>query len=83
MQKRVVDIIMDELLEQGIDQVYAVVCVTSGPGATNTLTGVVGAWQDSIPMLILSGQVRDEISVAKSGLPLRYRGIQEFEIVPT
>ena len=61
----------------------AAVCVTSGPGATNTLTGVMGAWQDSLPMIVLSGQVRYEISVAKSGLPLRYRGIQEFEIVPT
>lgn len=60
----------------------AAVCVTSGPGSTNTLTGVMGAWQDSLPMIILSGQVRYEISVSKSGLPLRYRGIQEFEIVP-
>lgn len=61
----------------------AAVCVTSGPGATNTLTGVMGAWQDSIPMFVLSGQVRYEISVPKSGLDLRYRGIQEYEIVPT
>lgn len=61
----------------------AVVCVTSGPGATNTLTGVMGAWQDSLPMIVLSGQVRYEISVPKSGLKLRYRGIQEFEIIPT
>ncbi|MDD3138143.1 MAG: thiamine pyrophosphate-binding protein [Lachnospiraceae bacterium] len=61
----------------------AAVCVTSGPGATNTLTGVMGAWQDSLPMIVISGQVRYEISVSKSGLPLRYRGIQEFEIVPT
>lgn len=61
----------------------AAVCVTSGPGATNTLTGVMGAWQDSLPMIVLSGQVRYEISVPKSGLKLRYRGIQEFEIVPT
>lgn len=61
----------------------AAVCVTSGPGATNTLTGVMGAWQDSLPMLVLSGQVRYEISVPKSGLPLRYRGLQEFEIIPT
>lgn len=60
----------------------AVVCVTSGPGSTNTLTGVMGAWQDSLPMLVLSGQVRYEISIDKSGLPLRYRGIQEFDIVP-
>lgn len=61
----------------------AAVCVTCGPGATNTLTGVMGAWQDSIPMIVLSGQVRYEISVPKSGLKLRYRGIQEFEIIPT
>lgn len=61
----------------------AAVCVTSGPGATNTLTGVMGAWQDSLPMIVLSGQVRYEISVPKSGLKLRYRGIQEFEIIPT
>ncbi len=61
----------------------AAVCVTSGPGATNTLTGVLGAWQDSYPMIVLSGQVRYAISVPQSGLNLRYRGIQEFEIIPT
>lgn len=61
----------------------AAVCVTSGPGATNTLTGVMGAWQDSLPMIVLSGQVRYAISVPESGLNLRYRGIQEFQIVPT
>lgn len=59
----------------------AAVCVTSGPGATNAITGVMGAWQDSIPMIIISGQVRYEISSMKTGLPLRYRGIQEFDIV--
>lgn len=61
----------------------AAVCVTSGPGATNAITGVMGAWQDSLPMIVLSGQVRYEISVEKSGLPLRYRGTQEFEIIPS
>lgn len=59
-----------------------VVCVTSGPGGTNTLTGVLCAWQDSLPMLILAGQVRTEISVEWTGLPLRQRGEQEYEIVP-
>ena len=59
----------------------AVVCVTSGPGATNTLTGIMGCWQDSLPMLVLTGQVRYEISVPKSGLNLRYRGMQEFDIL--
>ncbi len=61
----------------------AAVCVTSGPGATNTLTGVMGAWQDSLPMIVISGQVRYAVSVQQSGLKLRYRGIQEFEIIPT
>lgn len=59
----------------------ASVCVTSGPGATNAITGVMGCWQDSLPMLVLSGQVRYAISVKQSGLSLRYRGIQEFEII--
>ncbi len=61
----------------------AMVCVTSGPGGTNTLTGVMGAWVESIPMLIVSGQVRWAISVPQSGLDLRYRGTQEFNIVDT
>lgn len=61
----------------------AAVCVTSGPGATNAVTGVMGAWVDSVPMIVLSGQVRYAISVKQSGLPLRYRGIQEFDIVPS
>ena len=61
----------------------AVVSVTSGPGGTNTLTGVMGAYVDSIPMLIISGQVRYAISVPKTGLKLRTRGVQEFDIVNT
>ncbi|WP_122642476.1 thiamine pyrophosphate-binding protein [Luxibacter massiliensis] len=60
----------------------AAVCVTSGPGTTNTLTGVMGAYQDSIPLLVISGQVRYATMAIKTGLPLRYRGIQEFNIVP-
>ena len=36
----------------------AAVCVTTGPGGTNAITGVVGGWLDSIPMLVISGQVR-------------------------
>lgn len=128
MKKRVADIIMETLVENGITDCFAVVgggamfldnalalngnihkffnhheqacsmaaeayarlsgkmaavCVTSGPGSTNAITGVMGAWQDSLPMIVLSGQVRYAISVEKSGLPLRYRGIQEFEIIPS
>ena len=59
----------------------AAVCVTSGPGGVNALNGVCGAYQDSIPMIVLSGQVRYETTVEASHLPLRYRGVQEFDIV--
>ena len=41
-----------------INNVPACVCVTTGPGGTNAITGVVGAWLDSIPMFVISGQVR-------------------------
>jgi acetolactate synthase-1/2/3 large subunit len=59
----------------------AVVCVTSGPGGTNTLTGVLGQWMDSIPVLYLSGQVRFETTIASTDLPLRQLGDQEANIV--
>lgn len=64
-----------------IDNKLAVVCVTTGPGATNAITGVVGGWMDSIPMLIISGQARYSTTVYASGLKLRTRGIQEFDII--
>ncbi|MES2047207.1 MAG: thiamine pyrophosphate-binding protein [Pseudomonadota bacterium] len=52
---------------------------TSGPGATNTLTGVAGAYTDSVPMLFISGQVSTLFSQRPFGL--RQRGFQEFNIV--
>lgn len=58
-----------------------VVCVTTGPGGTNTITGVLGQWLDSIPALYLSGQVRYDTTVASTGLPLRQLGDQEADIV--
>ena len=60
----------------------AAVCVTTGPGATNAITGVLGAWMDSIPMLVFSGQARYATTVSASGLPLRSMGVQECNIVP-
>lgn len=60
----------------------AAVCVTTGPGATNAITGVLGAWMDSIPMIVFSGQVRYATTVEASGLPLRSMGVQECNIVP-
>lgn len=63
--------------------VPALVCCTTGPGGTNTLTGVLGAWLDSIPMLVISGQVRYATTKMASGLNVRALGDQEFDIVPT
>ena len=61
----------------------ALVSVTTGPGGTNAITGVVGAYLDSIPMVVVSGQCRYNTSVHETGLPLRTRGVQEFDIVNT
>ena len=63
----------------------AAVCVTTGPGGTNAITGVVGAWLDSIPMFVISGQVRYDTTARYAqrftdGLPLRAVGDQEFDI---
>jgi len=58
------------------------VCVTTGPGGTNALTGVLGAWLDFIPMLVISGQVKFECTLASvPGSGLRQLGDQEFNIV--
>ncbi len=61
-----------------------VVLVTTGPGGTNAITGVVGAWLDSTPMLVISGQVkRADRMYRPDGTPLgvRQRGSQEVDIV--
>ncbi len=63
-----------------IDNRLALLCVTTGPGGTNALTGVVGGWLDSIPMLVISGQVRYDTTARSTGLPLRAMGDQEFDI---
>lgn len=59
----------------------ALVCVTSGPGGTNALTGVMGAWLDSIPMFVVSGQVKRATTIWSTDLPLRQLGDQEYNIV--
>lgn len=59
-----------------------VVTVTTGPGGTNALTGVIGAWLDSIPMLIISGQVKFSTTIESCpGIPLRQLGDQELNII--
>lgn len=69
-----------------LDNRIALVCVTTGPGGTNALTGVVGGWLDSIPMFIISGQVRYDTTARYAsqyteGLSLRSVGDQEYDIV--
>jgi len=59
----------------------AAVCVTSGPGGTNALTGVLCGWLDSIPMFIISGQVKRETTIHATDFPLRQLGDQEFDII--
>lgn len=56
---------------------------TSGPGATNILTGLVGAWQESTPLLFLTGQSKSTQTIQGSGIPnLRQFGTFEVDIVP-
>lgn len=68
-----------------LENKIAAVCVTSGPGGTNALTGVLGGWLDSIPMFVVSGQVRYD-TTARYAMqyteePLRAMGDQEYDIV--
>ena len=56
--------------------------VTTGPGGTNAITGVYGAWVDSIPTMIISGQVKFQTTIASQPeLNLRQLGDQELNIV--
>ncbi len=57
----------------------SIVSVTSGPGGTNSITGVSGAWIDSIPMFIVSGQVQRQHMIKKT--KTRQIGIQEINII--
>ena len=60
----------------------ALVCVTSGPGGTNAITGVMGGWLDSVPMFVVSGQVKRETTIwSCPDIGLRQLGDQEFDIV--
>jgi acetolactate synthase-1/2/3 large subunit len=59
-----------------------VVSVTTGPGGINALNGVFGAWTDSIPMLVISGQVKRNTCMATTGTRgLRQLGDQEVDII--
>lgn len=63
----------------------AAVCVTTGPGGTNAITGVLGGWLDSVPMFVISGQVRYDTTARymnryTEGMSLRAVGDQEYDI---
>ena len=59
-----------------------VINVTTGPGGTNAITGVMGAWVDSVPMIIISGQVKFSTTIASCPeLKLRQLGDQEINII--
>lgn len=69
-----------------VNNKMAAVCVTTGPGGTNAITGVLGGWLDSVPMFVISGQVRYDTTARymeqfTNGLPLRAVGDQEYDIV--
>jgi len=58
----------------------AIVNVTTGPGGINALNGVYGAYVDSIPMIVISGQVKKETMISSSDLDIRQLGDQEVDI---
>lgn len=69
-----------------VNNKIAALCVTTGPGGANAITGVLGGWLDSVPMLVISGQVRYDTTARymeqfTDGLPLRAVGDQEYDIV--
>jgi acetolactate synthase I/II/III large subunit len=62
-----------------VNENLGVALVTTGPGATNAITGVVGAWIESVPMMVISGQVKRADMLGDSGV--RQMGPQEVDIV--
>ncbi|SFK10931.1 thiamine pyrophosphate-binding protein [Methylophaga sulfidovorans] len=62
-----------------VNETLGVALVTTGPGATNALTAVAGAWIESVPLLIISGQVKRADMKADTGV--RQMGPQEVDIV--
>jgi acetolactate synthase-1/2/3 large subunit len=62
-----------------INENIGVCMVTTGPGATNAITAVAGAWIESVPLMVISGQVKRADMLR--GAPLRQKGVQEVDIV--
>ena len=55
--------------------------LTTGCGSTNAVTPLLGAWQDSVPCLFISGQSKRKETIRNSNLKLRQKGVQEADIV--
>jgi len=65
-----------------VNQKLGVVNVTTGPGGLNCLNGVFGQWTDSVPVLYISGQVKQSTTLATCPeIPLRQLGDQEVDII--
>jgi acetolactate synthase-1/2/3 large subunit len=65
------------------NQNFAVGYFSTGPAALNALTGLGGAWQDSVPCLFISGNVKRSMCSHTAGVPgLRQFGVQELDIIP-
>ncbi len=58
---------------------FGVAMVTTGPGATNVITPVAGAWIESLPLFVVSGQVKRADALA--GRKIRQGGVQEVDVV--
>lgn len=61
---------------------YASAIVTTGCGATNAITGLLDAWQDNVPCVFVSGQVKRKETCHNAAVPLRQFGVQEADIIP-
>lgn len=55
--------------------------VTTGCGGTNTITGLLNAWQDSTPCMFISGQCKTKELIGNVSVPIRQFGVQEADIV--
>lgn len=58
---------------------FGVAVVTTGPGSTNVMTPVAGAWIESLPLLVISGQVKRPDAL--NGRPIRQGGVQEVDAI--
>lgn len=61
---------------------YASAILTTGCGATNAITGLLDAWQDNVPCIFISGQVKRKETSHNAVVPLRQFGVQEADIIP-